>query len=212
MNDMSDDELRSRLARIDPAPAGSPVDPVTSLRAHELVARAMSQTLDRPTDELAERRRRRRPWLLGAAAAVLVAAVVTTVVALSGGGQVGTTPGREDPTTLALTLPSGDVAGSCIRFDVQILAGMPVAFAGTVTAIDDGQVTIDVDHWYRGGDADQVTVAQGPQQPTAALDGVNFETGQRYLITATDGTVNGCGFSGPATPEFESAFDQAFGG
>ncbi len=52
MNDMSDDELRSRLARIDPAPAGSPVDPVTSLRAHELVERAMQpldvQTIDVP--------------------------------------------------------------------------------------------------------------------------------------------------------------------
>jgi hypothetical protein len=211
MNDMSDDELRSRLARIDPAPAGSPVDPVTSSRAHELVERAMSQTLDRPTDELAARRRR-RPWLLGAAAAVLVAAVVTTVVALSGGGTVGDTPGgSDDPTTLALSLPAGDAMNSCIQFDVQFLAQMPVAFAGTVTAVEPGQVTVDVDHWYRGGDADVVTIAVQDNN-SVALDGVDFRAGERYLVTATDGTVNGCGFSGPATPDLESAFDEAFGG
>ena len=210
MND--DDDLRSRLARIDPAPAGSPVDPVTSPRAQELVERIM-QTLDTPpADELAQRRSR-RPWLLGAAAAVLVAVLVTTVVALSGGGRVGDTPGgAEDPTTLALSLPPSDVAGSCIQFDVQFLAQMPVAFAGTVTSIDGLQVTLDVDHWYRGGDADQVVVSMASQQTSAALDGVNFVEGDRYLITATDGTVNGCGFSGPATPDLESAFAQAFGG
>ena len=82
---MSDDELRARLARLDPAPAGSPVDPVTSLRAQELVERAMqtpeTQTVPTPdpADELAARRR--RPWLIAAAAAALLAAVVATVLA-----------------------------------------------------------------------------------------------------------------------------------
>lgn len=215
MSGMSDDELRARLARIDPAPAGSPIDPVTSPRAQELVERAMNapelQTLDTdaPTDELAARRRRR--WLLPAAAAVLVAAMVGAVVALSGGG--GDTPGRDQgPTTLALSLPPSDVAGSCMMFDVAFLAQMPVAFAGSVTAIDADRVTLDVDRWYRGGDADLVTVAVPPQQTSAALDGVDFRQGERYLITATDGTVNGCGFSGPAEPQLEQAFEQAFGG
>jgi hypothetical protein len=211
MTGMSDDELRARLARLDPAPAGSPVDPVTSPRAREMVERAMNapelQTLDVPTDDLAARRRRR--WLLPAAAAVLVAVVVGVVVSLSGGGG-GDTPG-EDPTTLALSLPAPDAAGSCVVFDVAFLAEMPVAFAGSVTAVGADQVTLDVDHWYRGGDADQVTVAVPSQQSSAALDGVDFRQGERYLITATDGTVNGCGFSGPADPQLEQAFEQAFG-
>jgi hypothetical protein len=211
MSDMSDDDLRSRLSRIDPAPAGSPVDPVTSLRAHELVERAMQTIELPPTDELAERRRR-RPWLLGAAAAVLLAAFVGTVIALSGGGTVGDAPSAaEEPTVLALSLPAGDAMNSCIRFDVEFLAQMPVAFAGTVTAIEPGQVTVDVDRWYRGGDADVVTIAVQDNN-SVALDGVDFRTGERYLVTATNGTVNGCGFSGPATPELESAFDEAFGG
>ena len=219
MTEMSDDELRTRLARLDPAPAGSPLDPVASPRAQELVERAMqtseTQTPDvpAPADELAARRERR--WLLPAVAAAVLVAVVATVVALSGGalsggGRVGDTPGGDDPTTLALSLPPSDVAGSCIVFDVALLAQMPVALAGTVTAVEPEQVTVDVDHWYRGGDADLVTIAVHAPN-SVALDGVDFRTGERYLITATDGTVNGCGFSGPATPEFESAFDQAFG-
>ncbi len=88
---------------------------------------------------------------------------------------------------------------------------MPVALAGTVTEVQPEQVTVDVDRWYRGGDADVVTIAVQSGN-SVALDGVDFRQGERYLITATDGTVNGCGFSGPATPDLEQAFDQAFGG
>jgi hypothetical protein len=31
------------------------------------------------------------------------------------------------------------------------------------------------------------------------------------LITATDGVVNGCGYSGLASADYEAAFEQAFG-
>jgi hypothetical protein len=100
---------------------------------------------------------------------------------------------------------------SCVQFDVQFLREMPVALAGTVTALHPGQVTLDVDRWYRGGSADRVTIAVQVNN-SAALDGVDFREGERYLLTATDGTVNGCGFSGPASAELESAFTEAFGG
>jgi len=33
--------------------------------------------------------------------------------------------------------------------------------------------------------------------------------GQKYLITAAEGNVNFCGYSGPATPELTAAFDAA---
>ncbi len=217
MTEMSDDELRTRLARLDPAPAGSPVDPVTSPRAQELVERVMQTPETRivptpdPVDELAARRR--RPWLIPLAAALLAVLVGTVVVLSSGGGggsPAGDAPGGEDPTTLALSLPDSGVANSCLRFDVEFLAQMPVALAGTVTAIQPRRVTIDVDRWYRGGDTDVVTI--GIQDSSSvALDGVDFREGERYLVTATNGVINGCGFSGPATPELEQAFEEAFG-
>jgi hypothetical protein len=217
MTEMSDDELRTRLARLDPARAGSPVDPVTSPRAQELVERVMqtpeTQTVATPdpADELAARRR--RPWLIPLAAALL-AVLVGTVVVLSGGGgggfPAGDAPGGEDPTTLALSLPDSGVANSCLMFDVEILAEMPIALAGTVTTIQPSRVTIDVDRWYRGGDADVVTIGIRDAS-SVALDGVDFREGERYLVTATNGVINGCGFSGPATPELEQAFEEAFG-
>ena len=206
MTDIPDDDLRARLAGLDPAPAGVPVDPVTSPRARELVERAMSSTVQTPdtpsaADELS---RRHRPWLLAAAAAAVLAAVVGWFLALRNGDN-----GRA--TTLALELPPGDVAMSCVQFDVQFLREMPVALAGTVTALEPGQVSLDVDRWYRGGNADRVTIAV-PVNNSAALDGVDVREGERYLLTATDGTVNGCGFSGPASAELESAYEAAFGG
>lgn len=212
LSDISDDDLRARLSRIDPAPAGTPVDPVTSPRARELVERIM-QTLDTdnvPSDDLAARRRR-RPLLLAAAGGV--AALVGGALVLGGqfGGQQSL-PIAEDPTTtLALEAPGDTLSASCMIFSVDVLREMPVALGGTVTTVEPGSVTLDVDRWYRGGDADLVTISV-PENNSAALDGVDFRSGDRYLITATDGTVNGCGYSGPAEPQLEGAFADAFGG
>jgi hypothetical protein len=214
MSELSDDALRARLSRLDPAGSAVPVDPASSPRAAELMERAMQSVETPPPVDLASRRRRRRPqiWLAGAAAAA-AAIVVAVIIGTTGGGGTGGGSGpAHQPTTLALALPGSDVSLSCIRFDVAFLREMPVAFAGTVASVDKEQVTIDVDHWYKGGDADRVTLSVAPGQTSVALDGVDWRQGGRYLVTATNGTVNGCGFSGPATPDLEQAFDQAFGG
>ena len=211
MTESPDDVLRARLSRLDPAGPSVPVDPATSPRAAVLMERAMQSTDLVPVEHLIPQRRRRRgPVLWAAVAAVAAAAVVLGVLFVGGtGGPGGSEPG--DPTTLALTLPPSDVAGSCVQFDVAFLREMPVAFAGTVSAMDERQVTLDVDRWYRGGDADRVTITV-PDNNNVALDGVDLRPGGRYLLTATGGTVNGCGYSGPAEPQLESAFAEAFGG
>jgi hypothetical protein len=217
MTEPSDDELRARLSRVDPAAAGVPVDPVTSPRAREMVEHAMHTPVQTPRtpsatddlDDLDARRRRRRPLLLlvAAAAAVLVA-LVGGAFALTGGAGPG---GTSDPqSTLALSLPPADAAMSCMVFDPAFLDPVPVALAGTVTAVEAGRVTLEVDRWYRGGSADLVTIAV-PHDTSAVFDGVDFRTGEQYLVAATGGTVNGCGYSGPATPELERAYAEAFG-
>jgi hypothetical protein len=53
---------------------------------------------------------------------------------------------------------------------------------------------------------------RGAEHTSAALDGVGWQGRERHLLTATDGTVTGCGMSGPATPDLATAFDQAFAG
>jgi hypothetical protein len=72
-------------------------------------------------------------------------------------------------------------------------------------------VTLDVDEWFKGGDADQVTLEAEPGME-ALIGGIPFTVGETYLITANGGTVNYCGFSGPSTPEFRASFEAAFSG
>ena len=205
---MTDDaDLRARLARIDPARRSEAVDLVEATTAQDIRERAM-QTIDTPTPVAT---RRPRPWLFAAGAAASVAAVAAAALAFAGGDA--STPKRETPvTTLTLTAPSSLTAGSCVMFDVAILRDMPIAFAGTVTALDGANVTLDVDRWYKGGTADRVTVASPESGMPVAIEGVEFKQGERYLVAAADGSVNGCGFSGPATAELEKAYGEAFAG
>jgi len=111
-----------------------------------------------------------------------------------------------------LELSAGDGGGamaSCLAFDPAVLADMPVAFEGTVTAVDGDRVTLEVDEWFKGGDADEV-VLLAPQGLEALIGGVPFEADRQYLISATNGQVNYCGFSGESSEELRSGFEAAF--
>ena len=192
---MTDGDLRSRLAASNPTPPSEPVDPITSDRARALMEKIMTTTTSKPRVEP------RRARLLGAVAAVLV--VVIGGAALFGGlGPSG------DPLVLAAN--GGDSLASCLPFEVGTLAGMSPAFAGAVVEVTDSVATLQVDRWFTGGDAEVVQIEYTPGYE-ALIGTPSFEVGQRYLITATDGVVNGCGYSGLATPEYEAAFAEAFG-
>lgn len=212
---MTDDDLRRRLAALDPVAPSAVPEPLARGRAAQILEDVMTQLDERPT---ATPWYRRTAVQIGAAAAVGLLVVGGGAAALVQGssptpaaeGGVGSS-GGEEPTVLALSLPDPDAAASCIPFEVQYLSAMTTAFAGTVTAATPDEVTIDVDRWYVGGDADIVSLTV--MDPAQVSDGgVSFLDGQRYLVTAASGTVNGCGFTGPATPEYEAAFDEAFGG
>jgi hypothetical protein len=225
---ISDDELRARLSGMDPLPTSVPVDPFTSLRAQSVLGRVMTTQL-RDQNQKTTDQRWRKPALLTAAAAVIALGIVA--VSITSGGPTTLTKAK---TTLALKIPGGGTsvqaggtlsarAASCVQFSVSVLREMPLAFAGTVTAVTiptlgDMTLTLSVDHWYKGGIADVVTLttmtghALTPTTHIWIEDGVEFAQGKRYLVTATNGTVNGCGFTGEATPELEKAFADAFPG
>lgn len=205
---MNDDELRNRLAQLDPQ-ADTPVDPLTSPRAQDLLERTMSND----TTELAETQSPRRKGLLMALAAGTAAAGIVAAVALTSGGTDPAPAAQGKKTTLTLKLPDtggGTIINSCMMFDVAILKGFPVAFAGTATSVADDVVTLDVTKWYQGGSAQVVTLTSPAANTSVSLDSVAFATGKSYLVTANEGTVTSCGFSGEDTPSLRKSFDEAF--
>jgi hypothetical protein len=138
-------------------------------------------------------------------AAAIVAATLAIVLA-----ACAATGGTEPEPALELSAGGGEAMMSCLAFDPAILAEMPVAFEGTVTAVDGDRVTLEVDRWFKGGESDTVALV-APQGLEALIAGIPFEVGGQYLISATDGQVNYCGFSGEATPDLRAGFESAFG-
>ena len=202
---MNDDErpdgaearLLRRMHAADPARTFHMADS----RIPDLVEAAMSTTPVEPKS-------RPRRWAPAMAAAVTLAAVGGGAYAFLGGSDPAGTPDSTE-TTLALPAGSGTSINSCVPFDVQFLRDMPVAFSGSATEVGDDSVTLEVDRWFKGGNADVVRLSNYDLS-TVSLDGFTFEQGDRYLITATEGTVNFCGFSGPWNQELADAFDEAF--
>jgi hypothetical protein len=156
--------------------------------------------------------RRARGRLLVAAAAVAVLAATAGGFLLRDGDDAKTPAVAPPPTVTDLSLPASDPMAMCEMFSVEALAKSPMAFGGEVVENDGDQVLLDVETWYRGGDSDQVRLT-APDVSVALLGGsIEFEVGERYLLTAYDGRVNYCGFSGPWTQEMADAFRAAFGG
>lgn len=208
---MNDEELRQRLRRLDPVPEAVAMEPTTHPSSRARLERIMNTDTDTDTttDGTTPGSNAGRPsaprWatrLLAAAAAVAVVAVAG--VALAGGGG-------DEPETMDLALPSSDVMASCLPVSADLLAPVPVAFEATAAEVDGEVVTLEVERWFAGGDADLVTLrAAGGME--ALIDGFEFEVGERYLVSAVEGTVNFCGFSGPATPELTALYEDAFAG
>jgi hypothetical protein len=186
------DELRERLARLDPMPPGVPTEPMTTPSSRRLLEEVMST-------QVAERTSRK--WLPAAAAVVAVAAIAAAM-ALGGGSKAA---------PLTLSARADDPMAMCLMFSVEELARAEVAFEGVVVAAGGDTVELQVTRWYAGGDADTV-ILEAEAGMEALIGGVAFEEGQSYLISATDGTVNYCGYSGPVTDEFRAAFEEAFAG
>lgn len=198
MTDDKSDDVERRLRNADPALAPHVYRPDGAF-IDELTEATMTTThLD------TARRSRRIP--------LAVAAGTLSILGL-GALAFGTLGTSEDAPgeTIRLTLPSSTAASSCMVYSVDVLAGMPTAFSGEAVDVTDETVTVSVDTWYRGGDADTVVLA-APPTDRVALDGLEaFVEGERYLITASeDGAVNGCGYSAAWTSEGAADFDKAF--
>jgi hypothetical protein len=157
------------------------------------------------------RPRQPRALVLGVAAAAVVLAAAAGGAYLRSGDDHGGDAAVAAPTVTDLSLGSQYGMAMCIRFSVETLAPMPVAFSGEVTEKSADAIVIDVDTWYRGGDSDQVRLQAPDMSVTSLGSSIDFQQGSRYLVTATDGTVNYCGFSGPWSQDLADAYTAAFG-
>lgn len=138
---------------------------------------------------------------------VIAATAIVVALVWAGGDDAANGPSGEP---LQLSTGPGEALASCLPFEVDILSTMSPAFAATVTARDGEAVTLQVDRWYTGDpgtDTIQLTASAGME---ALIGGLELAVGDQYLLTATDGTVNYCGYSGLATPEMTDAFERAF--
>lgn len=198
------DEIRERLANLDPMHSRVPTEPTTTESSRELMERVMSTPVRERTEPPVDRGH--RTWAIGAAAVAALVLAVAGGVALTGGNGM---PDADNPP-LELTAGGEDLMASCMMFSPEELERVAeLAFEGTVTMVEGDRVTLSVDTWYRGGEVARVALT-APQGMEALIGGIPFETGEKYLISAQAGSVNYCGFSGPSTPELKAGFEQAF--
>lgn len=199
------DELRERLARIDPMHPGVPARSVTEESSRlQLETIMTTPTRERTASPAASNRN----WIPAVAALAALVVAIGGFVAFEGGP--GDTPQAAAP--IELDAAGEDPMASCIVFSPEELAKVAeIAFEGTVTAVDGAEVTLAVDRWFKGGGGATEVILNAPLGMEALIGGIPFAVGEQYLITAQDGNVNYCGFSGPATPEYRAAFEAAFG-
>lgn len=145
------------------------------------------------------------------AAALLGALLLVPGVGGCGSADdAGPADSGEPPPAVELVAGPGPAGARCIPVTAEAVARMPLALRGTAVTVADDEVVLDVEEWYVGGDAGQVRLEPGgPVGPTLFGD-VAYAEGEAYLLTASEGKVSVCGFSGPATPELQAIYDAAF--
>jgi len=231
-----DDELRALLRGGDPAHALRPADPAAlahlleDIMSADLEVRPRShEGHDAPHTDYGDRatgprRRTGVTWLVAAAAAAVIAgAGGFAITGLTGGGSTpqasseqtadtgesgsaGGTAGLAGETT---TLGVAELQGRCAAPTPEILSQYPLAFAGTVTALEGETVTLETTEVYQGDVGETVQVTAEPALFGTLIDRVHFEEGGSYLVAAFDGQVSMC-YSGPATGQLLSSFEKGF--
>ena len=204
------DELRARLRSADPAASLPPADPAGVARLLEDV---MSTELTTENRETGTRDRGPLTWLVAAAAVLIIAGAGLFGILNHDDDPAAPPTAADDKTVTELTAPSAAAyAAKCMVPNADLIGQQTVAFAGTVTVVVDGMVTLAVGHWYTGDPTDLVRVQAPPADLQQLIGAVSFEPGERYLVSATDGRVTVCGMSAPWSADLAALYDQAFPG
>ena len=164
----------------------------------------------RDPGDAADRRTRagRLTWLVAAAAVLLIAGVgaFALIQRATDDDVPAAGPSGEpaDPTTVtSLSVPADAGSAKCAVPYAEILAQQGLAFDGVVDGVTDGMVTLTPTMFYAGEPTDIVRVEAPPEALEGLLLSVQFEVGERYLVSAADGQVSICGYSGAWSPDLE---------
>lgn len=197
-----DDDLRSRLRRTDPAAGMTPAAP-------ELISQLLEKTM---TTAAVRPRFDTRLLTMAAAALVLIAAVGGWLL-VRPEAQPPSGPGNPvaAPTVTDLAAPPG-MQAKCVEPSAgNLKEHADFAFAGTVTGISRGVVTLEVTHVYLGRPVGEVRVAQEGYTSETMLGSGKFEKGLKYLVASNEGGILICGYSGEASaPGLQALYDEAF--
>lgn len=208
-----DDELREMLRGVDPASSLSPADPHVVAR---LLEDTMSSDLNPENRETGTRGRSPLTWLVAAAAVLLIVGggMFGLINHDKGSNDVPTavdTTGTPEPTVTQLAAPASTSA-KCMVPNAELLSRQTIAFEGAVREIAEGRVVLVPSTFYVGEVTDLVEVEAPAADMTELVGAVDFRVGESYLVSATDGRVTVCGFSGPVTPELSALYAEAFPG
>ncbi len=192
---MNDDELRRRLAALDPT-ADQAVAPLTAQQKETAMTSRNPETRA----------------LLGMTAACLavVGGGITAALVFQGSPaeKPSTTPAIGKKTVLELKKSPPNVSAICVPVSAELLSQAAHAFEGTVSSVEGGTISFTVTHWYKGGDQQVVTLTA--DDPSTVEDGIAFDEGKTYLVAASDTEVGGCSGSGEETADLKALFEQAF--
>jgi hypothetical protein len=203
---VTDDDLRTRMRRADPAASLPPIAP-------DDVSRLIGETMTTTAPAHVPSR-----WQMAAAAAF--------VLVVAGLGWFLTRPQPQPPVAqppvAARPVPSsgpattiglpGGTAAKCRPPAAKFLAGnADFAVAGRVTGISRDIVTLAVTKVYKGANFAEVRVLQEGQSSEQMLGSGRFEVGHDYLVASAQGNVLICGYSGEAgSPGLAELYEAAF--
>lgn len=146
-------------------------------------------------------------WLL-LIPGVLVGAILTRVFFIHVDDAV------PSAATTNITVTAPIQIGRCAVPTAEQLAQQSTAVEATVTAVDETTAQLRVIEVMAGPQVGRISVqlpAQGAQS-TTELGVPTFTVGDNYLLAVSpDGSLAGCGLSGPAGGDLQSLYTKAFG-
>jgi hypothetical protein len=133
-------------------------------------------------------------------ATCLVVVVSAVVVALVFGSPEE--PGKGKKATLTA---AAEAEARCAAPTPDTLKDAGLAFQGRLVELDGDEAVFEVDHWYKGEEAEEVVI----ETESARLFGAPLVEETEYLVVGDGDAVRPCG-TGEKTHELTMAYENAF--